>query len=149
MAAHVSSWAHDLVTRAKWALWNGQADKTLCHLEALRNWTEWEREPGVEVRKLKQNVSDLLRYLRANQDSLPDYGERQREAEPISTAWVELAVNEIIAKRMAKSQQMRWNRWTVQPFLAVRVAVLNDSLANSFCEWFPGFRQKVTELLVA
>jgi hypothetical protein len=149
MAAHVASWAHDLATRAKWALWNGQADKTLGHLEALHNWTVWEREPGPEVRKLKQNVSDLLRYLRANQDSLPDYGERQGEGEPISTSWVESAVNEIIAKRMAKSQQMRWNRWTVQPFLAVRTAVLNDSLADSFRDWFPGFRPKVVELLAA
>jgi hypothetical protein len=29
LAAHVSAWAHNLATRAKWALWNGQADKTL------------------------------------------------------------------------------------------------------------------------
>ena len=69
--------------------------------------------------------------------------------EPISTSGVESAVNEIIAKRMAKSQQMRWNRWTVQPFLAVRTAVLNDSLADSFRDWFPGFRPKVVELLAA
>ena len=41
----------------------------------------------------------------------------------------------------------RWNRWTVQPFLAVRTAVLNDSLADSFRDWFPGFRPKVAELL--
>jgi hypothetical protein len=50
---------------------------------------------------------------------------------------------------MAKSQQMRWNRWTVQPFLAVRTAVLNDSLADSFRDRFPGFRPKVAELLAA
>ena len=65
---------------------------------------------------------------------------------------MESAINEIIAKRMAKSQQMRWNRWTVQPFLAVRVAVLNDTLADSFRDWFPGFRPvdpKVAELLAA
>jgi len=43
----------------------------------------------------------------------------------------------------------RWNRWTVQPFLAVRTAVLNDSLADSFRDWFPGFRPKVAELLAA
>jgi len=42
---------------------------------------------------------------------------------PISTAFVESAVNEIIAIRMNKKQQMRWNRTTVQPFLDVRCAV--------------------------
>jgi hypothetical protein len=41
------------------------------------------------------------------------------------------------------------HRWTVQPFLAVRTAVLNDSLADSFRDWFPGFRPKVAELLAA
>jgi hypothetical protein len=53
---------------------------------------------------------------------------------------------------MAKHQQMRWNRWTVQPFLEVRVAVLNDTLADSFRDWLPGFRPvnpKVAELLAA
>jgi hypothetical protein len=39
---------------------------------------------------------------------------------------------------------MRWNRWTVQPFLAVRTAVLNDTLKDSFRKWFPGFRPAVT-----
>ena len=29
---------------------------------------------------------------------------------------------------------------TVQPFLAVRSSVLNGTLADSFRDWFPGFR---------
>jgi hypothetical protein len=141
-----------LTTRAKWALWNGQADKTFAQLEELRRWTLSERGPIPEVRNLHRHTTDLLKYPHSNQDSLPDYGERQRAGEPISTAWVESAINEIIAKRMAKSQQMRWNRCTVQPFLAVRVAVLNDTLADSFRDWFPGFRPvdpKVAELRAA
>jgi len=145
MATHVSKWAHHVATRAKWALWNGQVDKTFRHLEALHNWTKSEREPAPEVRRLRRYATDLLEYLRANQDSLPNYGERRREGKPISTAWVESAINEIIAKRMAKSQQMRWNRWTVQPFLAVRTAVLNDTLTESFHDWFPEFRPVPTK----
>ena len=140
-AADGSESAHDLATRAKWALWNGQADKTFAQLDELRRWPLSERSPAPEVRNLRRHATDLLKYLRANQDSLPDYGERQREGEPFSTGWVESAINEIIAKRMAKAQQMRWNRWTVQPFLAVRAAVLNDTLADSFRDWFPGFRR--------
>ena len=38
----------------------------------------------------------------------------------VPAAFVESAVNEIIAKRMNKKQQMRWNRTTVQSFLDVR-----------------------------
>jgi len=56
---------------------------------------------------------------------------RRRRGEPISTAFVESAVNEIVAKRMNKKQQMRWSRTTVQPFLDVRTAVLNDTLEDA------------------
>jgi hypothetical protein len=35
---------------------------------------------------------------------------------------------------------MRWNRATVQPFLDVRAAVLNDTLEEAFRRRYPGFR---------
>jgi hypothetical protein len=53
---------------------------------------------------------------------------------------VESAVNEILSKRMIKKQQMRWNRWTVQPFLDVRIAVLNRTLSGSFRRRYPAFQ---------
>jgi len=68
------------------------------------------------------------------------YAARRRRDEPISTAFVESAINEIVAKRMNKKQQMRWNRITVQPFLDVRTAVLNDTLENAFRRHHPGFQ---------
>jgi hypothetical protein len=52
----------------------------------------------------------------------------------------EFRVNEIVAKRMNKKQQMRWNRATVQPFLDVRTAVLNETLEDAFRRHYPGFR---------
>lgn len=42
---------------------------------------------------------------------------------------------------MIKKQQMRWNRWTIQPFLDVRVAVLDGTLENSSRKLYPDFRQ--------
>jgi hypothetical protein len=41
---------------------------------------------------------------------------------------------------MAKTQQMRWSRATVQPFLDVRTAVLNDTHEDAFRRRNPGFR---------
>jgi hypothetical protein len=35
---------------------------------------------------------------------------------------------------------MRWNRTTVQSFLDVRIAVLNDNLENACRHHYPGFR---------
>jgi hypothetical protein len=43
---------------------------------------------------------------------------------------------------MAKAQQMRWSRATLQPFLDVRTAVLNDALEDAFRRRHPGFRPR-------
>jgi len=53
---------------------------------------------------------------------------------------MESAASEIVAKRMTKRQQMRWDRATVQPFLDVRTAVLNRTLEDAFRRRYPGFR---------
>ena len=88
----------------------------------------------------QRHINDLIEYLYANRLALVNYGRRRHDQLPISTAFVESAVNEILSKRMIKKQQMRWNRWTVQPFLDVRVAVLNKTLAGSFRRLYPDFQ---------
>jgi hypothetical protein len=84
------------------------------------------------LKKLENALSDMVRYLELNADSMPNYGKRYRAGQRISTGFVESAVNEIVAKRMVKKQQMRWNRHTVQSFLDVRIHVLNGTLENAF-----------------
>ena len=90
--------------------------------------------------RVRRHVTGLLGYLDRNAGALVPYAARRRRGEPISTAFVESAVNEIVAKRMTKAQQMHWNRTTVQPVLAVRTAVLNDTLEDAFRRRHPGFR---------
>ena len=53
---------------------------------------------------------------------------------------MESAVDEIIAWRMCKSQHMRSSKATVQPFLDVRTAVLNDALEDAFRQRHHGVR---------
>jgi hypothetical protein len=62
----------------------------------------------------------------------------RRCGEPIPTAFLDSAVNEVVAERVNK-QQMRWNRVVVQPFLRVRTAVLNDMLEDAFRYRYPDF----------
>jgi hypothetical protein len=64
-------------------------------------------------------------------------------ASPLSTAFVESAVNKIVSRQMSKKQQMRWNRWTVQPFLDVRAAILIGTLEGSFRRRYPAFRPAI------
>src|SRR4051795_7170751 len=97
-------------------------------------------EIAQQLADVSRHVSELLCYLERNQAALGHYAARRRRGEPLSTAFVESAVNEIVAKRMTKKQQMRWSRATVQPFLDVRTAVLNDTLEDAFRHRYPGFR---------
>src|SRR5215212_1303448 len=139
-----ASLAHDAVRnldRAKWCLWHGRWTGCRGKLSALCRWTKRKSLRAVAgIGRLQRHVSDLLGYLERNQGALVPYAARRRRGEPISTAFVESAVNAIVAKRMNKAQQMRWNRATVQPFLDVRTAVLNDTLEDAFRQRYPGFR---------
>ena len=129
------------VERAKWRLWHGRWKGCLIRLAAVHRRTEAERLRDVEgVAALRQHLQDLIAYLEANQSGLVNYGARYRRGNPISTAFVESAINEIISRRMIKKQQMRWTRWSVQPFLDVRVAVLDGTLESSFRKLYSNFR---------
>ena len=90
--------------------------------------------------RLRRQVAGLLGYLGRNEAALVPYAARRQRGEAIATSFVESAVDEIIAWRMTKKQQMRWNRATVQPFLDVRTAVLNGTLEDAFRRRHPGFR---------
>jgi len=127
--------------RAKWGLWHGNWPGCQRKLAALCCWAG--RESVREVAgadKLRQHVAGLLGYLGRNETALVPYAARRRRGEPIATSFVESAVDEIIAWRMTKKQQMRWSRATVQPFLDVRTAVLNGTLEDAFRRRHPGFR---------
>jgi hypothetical protein len=129
------------IDRAKWRLWNGLTERGIIGLVHLGQWAQAECFDHIpSLNKLARMLSDTIRYLELNADSMPDYGKRYRAAQRISTGFVEAAVNEIVAKRMVKKQQMRWNRYTVQSFLDVRIHVLNGTLEDAFRQWHKGFR---------
>jgi hypothetical protein len=139
--AHLAAEAVRGLERAKWRLWHGRWSGCRRKLAALCRWTRRTSIHGMAgIARLEHHVSELLAYLERNQGALVHYAARRRKGEPISTAFVESAVNEIIAKRMNKKQQMRWNRTTVQPFLDVRAAVLNGTLEDAFRRRYPGCR---------
>ncbi len=103
---HLASEAVRDLERAKWRLWHGCWPGCQRKLAALCRWTK--RKPLREVAgisRLQRHASELLGYLERNEDALVHYAARRRRGEPIATAFVESAVNEIIAKRMNKKQQ--------------------------------------------
>jgi hypothetical protein len=101
--------------------------------------------PNDEPTKLLKAVCEFVSYPRANTERIPNYGERRRAGEAISTAFTESAVNQVISKRMVKKQQMRWTPQGAHLLLQIRTRVLNDQLADDFHRGYPGFTHSTSE----
>ncbi len=97
-----------VVKRVKWFLWHGNVYKALQVLDDL-TW-DINAEASNEAPKLAKTLSEFEHYIRTNRSSIPNYDDRYRNEEAISSAVAEPAVNQIISKRFVKKQQMRWTR---------------------------------------
>lgn len=53
----------------------------------------------------------------------------------VSTAFVESTVNQVIAKRFAKKQQMQWTPRGVHLLMQLRTRVLDGTLDSDFKRW--------------
>ena len=135
--------------RIKWCLWNGNIFKAVQILESLSDDLECFSDDQKNKRndKLLKVAYEFYGDIKNNSYSIPNYGERYRYGEAISSAFVESTVNEIISKRMAKKQQMRWTKRGAHLLLQVRIKTLNDELRQSFCKWYP--KMKLDEKGVA
>ncbi|MGH3752738.1 MAG: ISKra4 family transposase [Pseudonocardiaceae bacterium] len=134
LAAEVGSQLESL----KWFLWHGNVFRALQTIGDLVIDLDTEHPDPGQVKLLKA-VTEFDTYIRANADRIPNYGERRRCGETISTAFVESTVNQVVSKRMVKKQQMRWSPQGAHLFLQVRTRVLNNDLATDFARWHPGF----------
>jgi hypothetical protein len=91
-----------------------------------------------ERHKLLRTIREFGNYITANQAHIPDYGDRHRNSERISSAFAESAVNQLVSRRMVKQQQMHWTERGAHLLLQVRAQVMNGDLRNTFRRWYPG-----------
>ena len=106
-----------------------------------------EENKDATTRKLLRAVEEFHTYIANNQAFIPNYGERYRQGDRISTGFVESAVNYVVAKRFTKRQQMQWSPKGAHLLLQMRTRVLNDELEQTFRNWHPGFRAANDEKL--
>src|SRR5258707_4576252 len=143
--------AHDLDS-VKWFLWHGNTFKALQNLEILQMDVEalQGEEDMPEPTKLLKALEEFYSYIQNNRDFIPNYGERYRHGEIISTAFVESTVNHVVSKRFVKKQQMRWTQRGAHLLLQVRIQVINQDWQDTFQRWYPGVRvEPQTEALAA
>ena len=91
-----------------------------------------------EQRKLLKAVREFGTYITANRPFIPNYGDRYRHGETISTAFVESAINQVLSKRFVKQQQMRWTDRGAHLLLQVRTRVLNEDWRSTLSRWYLG-----------
>jgi hypothetical protein len=123
----------------KWYLWHGNVKKALeciedCYFTVIDDEIKYRNK-----KKLIKYVEEFQTYIENNSHLIINYGEKWRYGETISTAFVESTINEVVAKRMVKKQQMQWTHIGAHYLLQTRTAVLNDELHRHFSRWFQGF----------
>lgn len=133
----------------KWNLWHGNVLHALQRIEDLDDDLEMLEENPANKKKLLKAVKEFRSYIEANQAFIPNYGDRYRHDETISTAFVESTVNYVVSKRFVKKQQMRWTQRGAHLLLQTRVQVLNEELRETFCQWFPGMKSEEQTVLKA
>jgi hypothetical protein len=127
--------AHAL-ERVKWFLWHGNVFSALQVVEDLVMDLAIFESP--DSTKLLKTLRDFAGYIRANRSFIPNYGDRYRYGELISTSFVESTVNHVLSKRFVKKQQMRWTRQGAHLLLQVRLQVINQEWSSTFARWYPG-----------
>src|SRR5271157_4255106 len=60
------------------------------------------------AKKVADRLNEFEIYICNNREFIPNFGERRRQGETISTAFVESTINQVVSKRFVKKQQMQW-----------------------------------------
>jgi hypothetical protein len=126
--------------RVKWFLWHGNVPRALEILDDLDDDLDLQPAPGDCSRKLLKTLREFQGYIALNRTYIPNYGDRYRHGEAISTAFAESTINQVVSKRMVKKQQMRWSQRGAHHLLQVRTKVLNGDFQATFAGWYPGLR---------
>ena len=139
--------AEKALERIKHYLWHGNVFQALESVDHLEGEVENIEEPTEAIRKLLKGVYELHTYIDNNRGYIPNFGERYRNGDSISTAFVESTVNQVISKRFVKKQSMQWTQRGAHLLLQTRTRVLNDNLEGTFREWYPHFRPQKEKVI--
>jgi hypothetical protein len=134
--------------RLKWSLWHGNVYQAFQKIADLAMDLDMAvaNTGDATARKLLKAVEEFHTYIENNQGFIPNYGERYRYGERISTGFVESTVNQVISKRFCKRQQMQWTKRGAHLLLQTRVKTLNQELGAVFQRWYPDLQLEAEPL---
>jgi hypothetical protein len=124
----------------KHLLWHGNVAEALDRMSDMLLDLELIRGLSAAAEKLAAGLAEFEIYIRNNREFIPNFGERHRQGETVSTAFVESTINQVVSRRFVKKQQMQWTLKGAHLLLQIRTKVLNDELEDAFRRWYPQFR---------
>ena len=128
------------IESVKHLLWHGNVEEALDRIDSLFLDLDLISRRCEPAAKLARGIAEFRTYIRNNRGSIPNFGERYRQGETISTAFVESTINQVVSRRFVKKQQMNWTLKGAHLLLQTRTKVLNNELDDVFRRWYPRFR---------
>jgi hypothetical protein len=113
------------VESVKHLLWHGNTAEALERLASLSMDLSLIRSRPAAAAKLPNGLAEFETYIRNDCEFIPNFGERWRQGETISTAFVESTINQVVSRRFVKKQQMQWTLRGAHLLLQTRTEVLN------------------------
>ena len=92
----------------KHLLWHGNVEEALERMDVLLAELSLIQARSAAAKKVVDSLSEFETYIRNNREFIPNFGERRRQRETISTAFVESTINQVVSRRFVKKQQMAW-----------------------------------------
>lgn len=141
LAHHNPSEAEDAareLNRIKGYLWNGNHRRALPCIGWLIDDLDAVETEYPSMKAFRKAADEFNTYIANNAGMIPNYAERRRYGERVSTAFVESTVNVVVGKRFSKRQQMRWSNEGAHLLLQTRTRVLDGTLRRKFEQWYPG-----------
>jgi hypothetical protein len=94
------------IESVKHLLWHGNVEEALERIDSLFLDLDLISRCSEPAAKLARGIAEFRTYIRNNRGSIPNFGERYRQGETISTAFVESTINQVVSRRFVKKQQM-------------------------------------------
>jgi hypothetical protein len=129
----------------KHLLWHGNVEEALERVDSLVLDLSLIQARSAPAKKLASGLAEFETYICNNREFIPNFGERYRNGETISTAFVESTINQVVSKRFVKRQSMQWTLRGAHLLLQTRTKVLNRELDELFRGWYPKFRPQPEE----
>jgi len=121
----------------KHLLWHGNKEEALERLSDLIMDLSLIQSYSGPAKKLGESVSEFQTYIDNNREFIPNFGERYRQGETITTSFVESTINQVVTLRFVKKQQMAW---TLRGAYRRGRRSSTTNLEDVFRRWYPQFR---------